>query len=381
MQLTHSARNFFVPNERVMVIFIPFSLLAAGFFSSPATFVPILLPIGGLWYYVLSYLVAALQPITGTVIAGFGDHFLTLLAVTGLCYLYVLACYISYVSKRNHDRVRLAMIFSLLGIFAYPVAMTFAIPYFVQQPPIPPVKVSYLDKQTCNDIASAGSSSWDPMAKMCTVGGGIRTDQESILGISEGTVLKLTGPSAKLENFGGNGILNNGTIFVDGGATLINAVDKMDPERSAGVIINRGSIVIRENSTFSNQGRIDGVMNAGRLVVDGTFENGGEVFDSSRIEIRGELVNRGIISNYDERAQILNHGSIINLGSISNAGGAFQNYGSVENYGRLSTGTLHNYSSIDSTVGTISAERIYSYCAATSELGDTDAELIDSCLV
>jgi hypothetical protein len=139
--------------------------------------------------------------------------------------------------------------------------------------------------------------------------------------------------------------------------------------------------VIRENSTFSNQGRIDGVMNAGRLVVDGTFENGGEVFDSSRIEIRGELVNRGIISNYDERAQILNHGSIINLGSISNAGGAFQNYGSVENYGRLSTGTLHNYSSIDSTVGTISAERIYSYCAATSELGDTDAELIDSCLV
>ena len=100
-----------------MITFIPFSLIAAGFFAAPMTFLFLLLPIGGLYYYILAFIVAPFSSALGPDFAGFGSGFMILLAGTGVGYLYVLSSYIAYVSKRKQDTKRVLMMASLAGIF------------------------------------------------------------------------------------------------------------------------------------------------------------------------------------------------------------------------------------------------------------------------
>lgn len=66
------AKGFFTPDWRTMIIFIPIALLAAGFFASPQSFLFLLLPFGGLYYYFLYYFVGAFGFLLGPDYIGFG---------------------------------------------------------------------------------------------------------------------------------------------------------------------------------------------------------------------------------------------------------------------------------------------------------------------
>jgi len=377
------ARTFFIPNQMTMIIFIPFALLAAGFFSFPSSFVGILLPIGGLWYYILSTLLSGFQPSLGYSFVAFGEGFMTILAITGVSYLYVLACYISYIVRRkNNDLKRLTMASSLVAIFISPFAIGYGQAFFTRAPEIPRITISYLDERSCEGLGVAnGSSFWNATDHTCLVVGTLKTSKDSILGIRERVTLIISGPASRFENEAGNTVMNNGTIMLISGAVLVNDRISTDSNDSQGVILNRGSITIQNSSMLLNKGRIDNIFNTGKVSNRGTLDNSGELVDSNTLENDGKLINAGLISNnyYYTNTKIWNYGSIINEYEFENFGSTIENFGSIENYGNMYSTFIHNHSFLDSSIGKLNSERISVYCGSKTIVTNENIDIVDFC--
>ena len=385
-------KGFLIPDWRTMIIFIPISFLAAGFFSSPQTFTFLLLPFGGLYYFFLSYVLGALGPLLGPEFIGFGEGFSTTLAITGVGYLYVLSCYISYISKRKRDVKRVLMIFSLAGIFVSPFGVLF-ISQFIYgsshyQAPAP---ITYLDEKTCQELFvgdDIGSTTWDASSERCIVKGTLELSSNYPLVIREGLALEISGKSSELWYAGFQTLVNNGAISLTQGATFINVKDLADPENPReALLLNRGIFTVDEKSTVVNQARIDNLELEGRIINHGTFENRGLVYSNNIIENRGLFTNSGYLWSYNtdllmsqgKKVTIVNYGVMRNYGAIDNSSGEFYNYGTVENFWRLGIGTLHNYATVENYAGTFVGEMVYNYCGAATILDAAEIQTREMC--
>jgi hypothetical protein len=357
-----------------MITFIPFSLIAAGFFAAPMTFLFLLLPIGGLYYYILAFIVAPFSSALGPDFAGFGSGFMILLAGTGVGYLYVLSSYIAYVSKRKQDTKRVLMMASLAGIFVSPVLILIFPVVLYSSTNQYATPASTLGEETCQDLPvkeGTGSASWSAESQECTVTGILVFPSDRILTIGNTTTLTISGNTSRLEYWGYYYLVNEGTLQLKDGATFIIPRDYQDPENPReGFLANRGLIVVDETSTLVNQGRLENVELAGKILNHGTLENRGELFSNNLIENRGMLTNYEYLWSYDtdltvsegKPVSIVNYGTINNLDKMENSG-TFHNYGTVGNYHRLDAGTMHNHATIYN-VGELVGIEIYNYCLA-----------------
>lgn len=366
---------FLKPEWKVLVTFIPFGLLAAGFFAAPATFVFFLLPFGGLYYFFLSNVIGGLALLfqIGPEYVGLGDGILTLLAVTGTTYLYFLSCYISHVWKRKNDRPRQLMIISLAGIFVSPFILLYVPPVLAPYQPANPPIIS-ITAETCGTLSMAvGSTYWNAETRTCTVNGIFVPSADHVLQVGNGTTLEITGADSRFEYSGFYTLHNEGTISLTGGATFVNVLDLGDPENPRQAIFQNGGLLATDNdSRIINQGRIDVAELTGRITNDGLFDNRGEIISNGAIENSGLLTNSGYITIYNtdttvragKQATIKNSGKIQNLDSLDVGGGVFYNQatGIVENYGKLQVGVLHNYSTVENVNGYAAGEKIYNYC-------------------
>lgn len=381
MSPSYLTKTFFIPNGTTLALFIPFALLAAGFFYSPMGFVSFLLPIGGLWYYVLATLMVALEPFLGSSYSGFGEEFMTILAITGVAYLYTLSCYISFVIRRKkNDAKRAAMSISLAAIFISPFAIAYGQAYLTPVPEIQATSVSYLDENTCTGFQIIdGSSSWNNTSQECTIEGTLETYGASILAIKKGVTLKISGFGSKLENNVPNVLRNNGTIILAHGAVLINHRNLTDSgDKINAVILNQGMTEIQVDSSLINEGWIDG-MNTGRILNKGTFDNRGETLDTNIIENYGTLNNHGTISNQYGDSTIWNYGSIFNLFVFDNSGGTIENYGSIDNGADMYSAFIHNHSELDSTIGDLYSDGISVYCGAKTTVTNKEIIIENAC--
>jgi hypothetical protein len=390
------ARGFLTPDWRTMIIFIPISLLAAGFFASPQAFTFLLLPFGGLYYFFLSYVVGALGLLLGPDFIWSGDGFLSTLAVTGVGYLYVLSCYISYISKRRHDAKRVLMIISLAGIFASPFGVLY-VPQFLYPPSYYEAQaaalITYLDEKACRDMPveeGTGFSTWDAAGARCTVTGTGELPPDYLLLIREGFTLEVSGESSELRYAGFQTLVNNGTIALIEGATFINAKDSSDPQNPReALLLNHGVIAVDKKSTFVNQAGIDNAELEGTIINHGTFESRGLIYSNNMIENRGLFTNSGYLWSYntdllvsqDKKVAIVNHGVMRNYYAMDNSGGEFYNHGTVENLGRLSIGTLHNYATIENYAAILTGETAYNYCGAAPIPDRVEIQTIEMCKV
>lgn len=380
-----------MPDKRVLITFVPFAMLAAGFFASPPQFVLLLLPIGGLYYFFLAYVVGAAASILqlGPEYVSYGQGFLTLLAVTGAGYLYTLSCYISHISKRKNDGRRTLMIISIAGIFVSPIVLVY-FPLLTYSPSqVLEAPITYLGEDTCRSLPlDEGVSYWDAKETRCTVSGVLGLPVNYRLGIRNDTILQISGTDSRFEYSGYYALLNDGTISLKDGATFINVRDHTDPSNPREAFFqNRGILVNDEKSMIINQARIDNFEAAGKIVNNGFFDNRGQIFSNNFIENNGLLMNNGYIASYNtdqlvalgKQVTIENHGTIRNLNTLSNSGGVFYNSGTIENYGDMNVGILHNYSILENETGDLTGEIIYSYCGAKMVPPSEDIQLDDLC--
>ena len=367
--------DFLSPDWKVLVTFIPFSLLAAGFFAAPSAFLFPLLPVGGLYYLFLSYVVGGIAFVfqLGPEYYSFGGDFLTILAATGTAYLYFLSFYISYVWKRSNDRPRQMMITSLAAIFISPFLLLYLpavlFPFQPADQPVVPVT-----SETCSTLLVAnGSARWNQQTMTCTVNGILLPSTDHVLKVGNGTSLEISGADSRLEYSGFYALENEGVISLTRGATFVNVLDLGDPENPRqALFMNKGGLMTDDESTIINDGRIDLVELTGRIVNNGLLENRGEIISNGAIENNGLMVNSGYVTIYNtdatveagKEATIQNRGKIENLASFDNSGGIFYNYipGNVENYGKLQVGVLHNYSILENVSGSLTGEIVHNHC-------------------
>lgn len=377
------ARNFLAPRRSTLMIFIAFSTIVGLFFADPFPFLFPAAMVGGLYYYAMLYLFAAMGQIMGLEYHPnlFSDTFFTVfVGTTVIGYVYVLACYIGHVA-RNASKIRtIPMVLSLGLIFASPFIIPYAASLF-QPTYATPSPHSIVDAESCASLPlQSGLMRWSETERTCYMEGTLASDDLTIVGVGSGVTLQIM-PGGNFTFFGS--VNNNGTIAISGGIMKNEGsiYNNGAIYHNAGTFINDGLIegnryfdgeevratatpaVFVNGATFENNNYLYG---RGSLVNLGVMENRGIVqfFDDSmvdnkgtiknyyRIEVAGVVDNKGRVQNAGELViyehltnDVLGETTVNNLGSIINlAGGKIYNMGTIQNHGTIANviGEIHN---------------------------------------
>ncbi len=304
-----------------MIIFLSFSAIVGLFFADPAS--SFLFPaalVGGLYYYAMRYLFAGIGQVIGIEYYQpdlFSDTFFTVfVGTTVIGYVYVLACYISHVTRSAIGSRTLLKVLSLVLIFASP----FIIPSVVQPTYATPPPHNIVDEESCTSLPlQSGSMVWREAERTCYMEGTFALGGPSTVGIGKDVTLQITpGGNFTFVRF----VNNNGTIAINGG--IMRNVE--------GYLFNSGAIYY----------------NSGTFINDGFIE-GNRYFDGNEVRVtttQAIFINRATFENNNF---LYGHGSLSNLGIIENGGtmqlfddSVVDNKGTVKNYGRIEMAGIIN---------------------------------------
>jgi hypothetical protein len=417
--LQEKIADFFSIDKTKLAVFLVLSLIALGFFASPAHFFGLALPAGGLYYFFLFYVSASLPALGLDYYPSLGDWaFSTVLATTVLGYFYLLSSYIAYVARRKHDLTGMLMIAS--------VALVFISPFLILSfPPVisstPPASYAIADGESCVNFPATGRKmEWDEETKTCYMRGSYSGSE--VIGIAENVAFEVL-PGG---NFNTLAVNNNGTLVVNGGFmknTGGYVYNRGTIDIQAGVFVNDGTIEsgvhfdygasAMQPSTVVNRADLENngyIYNYGNFINQGSLDNSGQVqfFDQGVVTNAGRISSNGridIAGEFGNEGEVLNSGTLIiyqyldgsttnrpavvnNFGEIINTVGELENTAQINNYGSIANdiGKLENYGTINNR-GTISNTdgellnngTIKNYCDAATEGQVQNVQPVDFC--